>query len=219
MGIFNIFSSVTAERDRAPSPMVTGQRRGDRLVDELIGLCRGVLADGHVCKAEAQFLADWLSRNAAVAHVYPFNKLIERLRDALADGVLDEEEEAALLHALVGLVGGEAAGEYGSQSASRSSDLPINAPPPTPINYLAQFVVTGTFAFGPRVRVIEEITKRGGTVNTAVSKKVSYLIVGDIGSRDWIHSSYGRKIEKAVQFRDEGCPIALVSEGHWASHL
>ena len=85
MGIFNIFSGATAERDRAPSPTMTRQRRGDRLVDELIGLCRGVLADGHVCKAEAQFLADWLARNAAVAHVYPFNKLIELLE---VDGAL-----------------------------------------------------------------------------------------------------------------------------------
>jgi len=30
-----------------------------------------------------------------------------------------------------------------------------------------------------------------------------------------MHSTHGRKIEKAMQLRAEGVPIALVAEEHW----
>lgn len=214
MGIFSIFGSG----DRAPAPAMTASRREDRTVDELVGLCRGILADGDVSTQEAMFLQDWLRRNAHCAHRYPFSILLHRLADALRDGVVDEDEERELIEAIVKLVGGEANGEFESQSASLSSSLPLDNPAPS-IDHASPFVVTGTFAFGPRASVMEAISSRGGLVASSVSKKVRFLVIGEVGSRDWIHSSYGRKIEKAVELRDAGVPIAIVSERHWASHL
>ena len=35
----------------------------ERQVDELIGMCKGILADGVLNAEEAQFLADWLETN------------------------------------------------------------------------------------------------------------------------------------------------------------
>jgi len=32
----------------------------------------------------------------------------------------------------------------------------------------------------------------------------SFLVIGAIGSRDWIHSTHGRKIEAAVKLREQG---------------
>jgi len=32
----------------------------------------------------------------------------------------------------------------------------------------------------------------------------------------WIHENFGRKIEKAMKYRDEGVALAIVSEEHWA---
>jgi hypothetical protein len=40
-------------------------------------------------------------------------------------------------------------------------------------------------------------------------------VIGSIGSRDWIHSTHGRKIETAVAMRERGHSIALVGEEHW----
>ena len=38
-------------------------RRG---VDEFLGLCKGIIADGSVCEPEAKFLLNWLEGNALV---------------------------------------------------------------------------------------------------------------------------------------------------------
>lgn len=212
-----IFSKV--ESDRAPSPRFTAKRREDRTVDELIGLCRGMLADGSVNASEAVFLRDWIQRNARSLTEYPFNILYQRLADALLDGVVDDAEERDLLFAISKFVGGEADGEHASESASLSTALPLDEPPPAIIIPGSVFVVTGTFAFGPRKVVTQEIIQRGGGVAENVTGKVSYLVVGSVGSRDWIHSSYGRKIEKAVELRMGGSPLSIVHEDHWRTHL
>jgi hypothetical protein len=38
------------------------------------------------------------------------------------------------------------------------------------------------------------------------------MIVGTIGSRDWIASGHGRKIEKAMHYKQKGFPIVIMSE-------
>lgn len=42
------------------------QRLKDSRFDELIGLCRGILADGVIVSEEARYLRDWLERNPPV---------------------------------------------------------------------------------------------------------------------------------------------------------
>ncbi|MCF7752113.1 BRCT domain-containing protein, partial [Bacillus subtilis subsp. subtilis] len=81
------------------------------------------------------------------------------------------------------------------------------------------FVVTGTFSFGVRATVSEAIERLGGRLSGSPSRRTHYLIIGELGSRDWINSNAGRKILTAVELRDEGHPIAIVSERHWARHL
>jgi NAD-dependent DNA ligase len=202
-----------------PAHFTLGQQR-DRAASELVGLCRGVLADGIVSTPEALFIKDWIERNAHLATEYPFNYLYRNLLSALRDGVIDPEEEADLLGALVGLVGGETHVQARDQViSSLSATLPLCSPPPTMGFDGRQFVVTGTFAFGPRASVVQAISERGGGVKTGVSRTVDFLVIGEIGSQAWKHSSYGRKIERAVALRDEGAKVRIVSEPHWASHL
>ncbi len=52
-----------------------------------------------------------------------------------------------------------------------------------------------------------------------MTQRTNYLIIGTFGSRDWVHTSFGRKIEKAVQYRIAGCRLAIVGEDHWAASL
>lgn len=44
-------------------------------------------------------------------------------------------------------------------------------------------------------------------------------MIGYVGSRDWIHSSYGRKIEKAMEITRKGGNLAIVSEEWWVHSL
>lgn len=47
------------------------------------------------------------------------------------------------------------------------------------------------------------------------SGKTRYLIIGDIGSNAWAHSTFGRKIKKAVEVRERGDEISIISEDHF----
>jgi hypothetical protein len=56
----------------------------------------------------------------------------------------------------------------------------------------------------------------GASANDSPTNKTSYLVIGSIGSTDWVHSTHGRKIEKAVRLRTEGRPIHIIAEEYWA---
>jgi len=118
------------------------------------------------------------------------------------------------------LIGGETHVQARDQViASLSTTLPLCHPAP-PVEFSGSaFVVTGTFAHGARVEVTKAILERGGEVKPTVTKKVDYLVIGEIGSQAWKHSSWGRKIEQAVTLRDQGARLRIVSEPHWAAHL
>lgn len=202
-------------------PVASGRDRKRldcRKASELVGICRGVLADGAICGLEAKFLLDWIERTAPRADEYPFDVLYRRLADAMVDGVLEPDEELDLLTALTGLVGGEADGRSGG-AVSLATELPLCSPAPELVHRGRCFVLTGTFERGPRATIAAEIAARGGVVAPNVTRAVHYLVIGGVASRDWVHSSYGRKIEKAVEDRARGSGIAIVSEAHWVLHL
>lgn len=205
------------DQGKAPSSAMTRDRRRDRSVDELIGICRGILADGSVNVSEGGFLLDWLERHREFIDTFPFSALYPRVRDALVDGVLDADEEKDLLDALQGAVGGEIEPFNGANSLS--TELPFDVPCPSIVHSDHIFVVTGTFEYGKRSHVKATIEARQGIVRPAVSHKTNYVIVGAVGSRDWMHSSFGRKIETAAGFREAGARIAIVSEQDWARAL
>ncbi|MCG8275379.1 BRCT domain-containing protein [Stenotrophomonas sp. NLF4-10] len=209
---------MISSNDRAPSGRITESRRQDRSTNELVGICRGLLADGHVSQMEAEFLKDWIERNAAFVGEYPFAPIYRLLSEILQDGVIDSDESADLHDTLIRFVGGETFDQR-AETASLSTSLPITEPQPRIEHSGAIFVVTGTFAYGPRSRVQAEIEQRGGAIGASPSKKTGYLVIGELGSRDWINSNAGTKIIKAVELRGAGHPIAIVSEQHWTAHL
>jgi NAD-dependent DNA ligase len=202
----------------APSSAINRKRRRDRATDELIGLCKGLLADGHLQDVEAKFLVDWLHSHSEFAAEYPFNTLVDKIEHALLHGVLDHEEEKDIVDVMLRLSGNPQA-SIAAASSPMSTSLPLDAPPP-PIFFEARlFVVTGVFHFGSRRHVVEAIESRGGSVATSVSKKVNFLVVGNLGSEDWMHSSFGRKIERAIELRRECSTLAIINEDHWATAL
>lgn len=218
--MFNKIGRLTPDERVQLDPPVqfTQKQQQDRAADELIGLCRGMLSDGVVSPQEAAFLKDWIERNAIHAAAFPFDIVYRQLRGALADGVLDEDEERDLLSTLVNLVGGEHRSAQ-PESPSLSSALPLCQPAPTIEFAGSVFVVTGTFAYGNRRQVIDALESRQASAASNVSRKVDYLVIGEIGSQAWRHSSYGRKIEAAVCLREAGVPLRIVSEPHWREAL
>jgi DNA polymerase III epsilon subunit-like protein len=205
--LFSRASQLAAADDVSPCAHRSSQNDG--AVRDLIELCSVVVADGVISHEEATYVLMWLERNGNARSVWPGNVLFSRLERMLADGCFDDSEEKELLGILRDLTG-----DKHEEDASRS--LPLTVPYPEIIIPKQLFVLTGTFVTGPRSHCMELIKRLGGVPQNAVTKKTNYLVIGELGSENWMHSTYGRKIEAAVTLRESGHAVAIVSEQHWA---
>jgi NAD-dependent DNA ligase len=187
-----------------------------KAVDQLVGICTGILADGEVNENEAIFFAEWVRKHAPAEPVWPFTDVLQRIERIFADGVCDAEERAELKDVMEALCGFSQEPPL-PMAENLSTSLPLCMPQPHPLLFAnQQFVVTGKFAYGARTAVFDAITALGGLpTDSAPTKTTNYVVIGVFASRDWINTSHGRKIEKAVQLREKGTGINIVSEEHW----
>lgn len=192
------------------------KQRHDRSLDELLGLAKGMAADGVINQLEAEFLHKWLVKNNDLNSTWSVNVINERVRHMLCDGVLDQEEQQELFGLICSFTGQIPVEQ---ELENMSSSLPLDDPPPSLTFNGSVYCFTGSFASGTRTDCHQATIKMGGEIKTSVSKKIDFLVIGVIGSRDWVHTSYGRKIEYAAQLRQDGHGIAIVSEDHWARHV
>lgn len=225
MGWFDeAFSGTKIEpRDEHGQPLnvrYRGQAVLGRQMDELIGVVKGVLADGVVCQQEVEFLLRWLETNRSVANEWPAKVLYPRIVAAMADGHLDADEEADIMTLLLQAVGGnQVPNQDDSVAASHSTALPLNDPTPAVQAPGHSFCFTGRFASGSRTWCESMVKERGGIAVPTITKKLNFLVIGEIGSRDWLHSTFGTKIQKAVGYRDAGMPIQIINEKHWFEQI
>lgn len=199
--------------DGQPINRLYGRKRmNDRAIDELIGLSRGIVADAAVNQQEAAFLSSWMEANVSYCEDMIVNQLYRRIHEMLTDGILDDEERLELLGTLREFTGESTV----VQPANMASTLPLCKPEPVMKFPTMAFCLTGKFAYGPR-RICEEVVlERGGKILAGVTMDLDYLVIGTFSSTDWAHTSYGRKIEKAVEYRERNGRPAIIQEDLWA---
>ena len=199
-----------------PNPRFNAARRADRAIHEMLGLVKGVIVDGTVSDSEAQYLAHWINANPEAVEFWPGRALADRLMQIFADGRIDEDEREDLLYFLQQMVG-EDHGQHGD--VNPATRLPLDEPAP-PLEFRdREYVFTGRFIWGTRAACHAAVEARGGIVASNITKRTRILVLGDLGSRDWAHTSFGRKIQKAVEYREVGIPLTIVDEQHWCTHL
>lgn len=191
-----------------------GKKIADRQVDTLLGLAAGLVADGKVDQGEAHVLQRWLVANAAAASNPIVHNLLIRVNEMLSDDVLDKEESAELLDILVKFSGSN----FEIGEVAKATTLPLCSPEPIIKVQGHRFCFTGTFAFGNRKECESIIADRGGAAGS-MAKSTSYLVIGTYVTDSWIHESFGRKIEQAVRWRQDGTPLKIVSEEAWIRQL
>jgi NAD-dependent DNA ligase len=201
-------------REEAFLNRVGDDRLGSRQIDELIGLARGVAADGTINQAEVEFLQRWLVANAHITGQPVIRVLLDRVNAVLADGMLDAEEAGDLLDTLNAFARRDV--ELGE--AAKPATLPLCDPAP-PLSFAGRsYCFTGTFGYGQRKHCEQAVEARGGVAGS-LRKTTDVLVVGAYATESWKHSSFGTKILKAAEMRAAGAPIAIVSEVHWTQHL
>jgi NAD-dependent DNA ligase len=191
-----------------------GDRITSRQIDELIGIARGLVADERINQAEVEFLQKWLAANAEISDRPVVRVLYARVNTMLADGIVDEEEKAELLDTLNQF----ASRDFELGEVLKSTTLPLCNPAPTLAFPGRLYCFTGTFNYGQRKYCEQAVSDRGGIAG-GLSQKTEFLLIGAYATESWKHSSFGNKILKACEWRDQGTPIAIVSEEHWRAYL
>lgn len=189
---------------------------------ELLGLVQGILSDGVIVESEAAFLQKWIAENESMQTTWPANVLYARIGAMLADGVLDADEQRELLSTMLQFVecreiSKAEAVEPGKLTAPSKATVhsPYDDPAPEIVHAGRRFVVTGDFACAKRADVHARIEQLGGEAVATVSGKTHYVVIGSLGSELWSGGNYGTKIQRAIELRQSGVAVRLVSEQHW----
>jgi NAD-dependent DNA ligase len=187
-----------------------------KALEHLLGIAEGLLADGQLQDQEILFLRTWLAQFEGLRGLWPGSAIHQAVDAVLEDGVITPDERAYLVRMLRGLVSNDFS-ETGSVSAEVST-LPINDAVTVSVLH-GGFCHTGEFVYGTRSAVERATERAGGLVQSNVTKRTDVLVVGSMVSPHWRQTSYGNKIERAVQLQEEGCAIEIISERRWLEAL
>lgn len=204
------------ERRSAAIQGTLQKRQLTRSMQTLMGLVAGIVADGHLHDLEIQFLSSWLADNQDTVQDWPGSAIAKHVREVLADGIITEFERDYLLKNLQSLSGVDFS-ETGSATPEVADipyawDIPLEVPG-------KRFCFTGSFLYGTRPECERLLAKAGGTPVNTLSRKVHYLVVGTNVSPHWVNTSYGRKIQQAMELKENGHVINIVHERHWLDAL
>jgi len=84
-----------------------------------------------------------------------------------------------------------------------------------------EYVITGRFDMGYQRFCKQLIKKHGGTISAKVTSNTGVVVVGALGSPNYLWDKYGKKIEKADRLRKESpvhCPV-IIMENTWRRFL
>lgn len=200
--------------DEARLNRLGGDRITSRQIDELIGIARGMAADGQINQPEVEFLQKWLAANLSISDQPVIRTLYTRVSEILSDSSVAPDEATELLETLNAL--GTTDFELGE--VLKATSLPLCNPAPSLSFAGVRYCFTGTFNFGQR-KACEQAVSALGADAGSLTKKTNVLVVGMYATESWKHSSFGNKILNASEMRSNGVPISIVSEEHWVSHL
>lgn len=187
------------------------QRNMTKSMQTLLGICTGIAADNHINDQEVHFLKSWLIENEDITDKWPGSVIAGRVSQILHDGLISDEEREHLLQTLK-----EITSTYFTDTRSAQAEITGVPFDTEPLIFSERvFCFTGSFIFGTRNHC-KKITEQMGAVTVdTMTKKVNYLVIGSIGSPDWVHESFGHKIANAMQLKSRNHPIAIIAEKHW----
>jgi NAD-dependent DNA ligase len=201
---------------RAAAARAIEMQKIKKATEHLLGICDGLIADDYVSESEVLFLRNWLSNNAEITDDWPGCVIAQRVSDILSDGVITADERMDLLDTLREITGGRFL-ETGT-TATEGPALPIDDDPCIFFSDMS-FCLTGRFLWGTRAACERAILGLGGTAVDNITQRLNYLVIGTLIEPQWAHTTFGRKIEKALQYQQQGHEIIIVSEQQWTQAL
>lgn len=186
-------------------------------MQRLNGILHGIVADKTIKDEEIIQLKNWLLDNEHLATIYPYDELTALLVGILSDGIITEDERNLLERHILEYVDTEKLTAYSPGEVENiKKNISINGicalDPEIDING-SNFHFTGKSSVAKDKNHFANVVEAlGGIYLTGVTKKLNYLIVGAEGSPCWAYACYGRKIEKAIEYRSKGQNLMIVHE-------
>ena len=177
--------------------------------DELIGFLTGVASDGMLNDEEVDALNEWLNRNESIKDRWPASVILDRLNHILDDGIITDDERKNLLVTVNQVTGTDPEAGGGSYEGSTEvwedqiDSLEVAG---------STFCLSGEFVSGDRETVDTMLHCLGAETSPNVGKHIDYLVIGTLASQDWLYTTHGRKIEKALLLKREGHEITIITE-------
>lgn len=161
-----------------------------------------IMVDKSITENEINDLKFWLDNNSQLIGNYPFDKINNIVNQVLNDGQITDEEFNNLNMVFNEFI----------NPLNNTNDKTI-------IIESNCFCLTGTFNSGSKEDIEQKIIDKGGICSKGVSAKINYLIVGDGGSDAWKFGNYGGKVQKAMELKEKGKQIEIISEEEFLNHL
>lgn len=176
----------------------------------LLGIIQGIMADSKINDDEVLSLNKWLTNNPLTSWPAPIIK--QKLEEILADGIITTEEKDDLKQLLSSL----GANKLTTTGSVTGLTATFGTTTPEAITVQGKlFCFTGTFIYGNRSACENLVFELGGKSVKNISQKTDYLILGELPSKDWITSSYGLKIQAALELKNKGLDIKMLTEETW----
>ncbi|QUX92631.1 hypothetical protein CYL31_15035 [Marinomonas sp. A3A] len=185
-------------------------------LNEFLGLISGIVSDDQINEDEFAYLIEWLNQHADLIEDATVKSVVEKMIEFSKLEQITPSDEEALVSFL--------------KQTAGIRFLETGAVDVHPMDHIADSIefmnheraaicFTGVFNTGTRKEVEAIAIKLGATPRKDPSKSIHYVVIGSQVSPDWKHTSFGRKIQKAIELRDVGHPLIILTEQEWVRFI
>jgi hypothetical protein len=184
---------------------INEKRINQKNIDELIGICQGILADNLINKDEIDFIYGWIQGKFSKDEIKKFfivNYIYNNLEKSLETSNLNDKDFNNFKNKLKNII-------------SLDSILDnINS-----IENNSICCCSGIFS-EDKTTIKQILKNKNITITKNVTLDINYLIIGSLGNPEWKHGLYGNKIEKAIDYRDKKkTGLVIISEQQLLKYL
>lgn len=174
-----------------------------KALQQLQGFLMGIISDEKLTIEEVLALDNWMKNNIELQGNYPFDRVFKSLNYVLEDGVIEKRELEELT---------ELFKQFTMPTEDSESVIIAGIKD-------RHFCLTGKFMCGEKEVVQNMITEKGGFCDKTVKKSTDYVVVGSFGNENWKQGTYGEKIKKAMEWKEKGSNVEIITEEKFLSFI
>ena len=186
----------------------------DSRINEFVGFLEGIVSDGEITLNEFSALEKLLVEYQDLLDRFPLDRIKQAVDLILEDGIVEPEELEEFCELVKEITGTDFTSDgcaVGGATALFNEEIDIISG--------KSICLTGKFINGTRNAIVKLLKEHKAEFHQNVTQTTDIIVIGTLSSRDWIHSSSGRKIEKALSNRKGGQEIIITCEEFLMKHF